>query len=211
MMSHLSLGQHEYKWRGGVMWGMCTQWLVVNNSLFCFIGNRDTTLFSTRTPLGQGLQTHSSRMHHREKTASHFMLLYYVLSLTIKRHSLMAWTHTGVLLARWHDASQPYCESLTVMYLLCFYTPDLDAFCCLFGGRDESHLLRSYRTLAQGHAQKHICTSASTLFITLPCCLGHKSLCWQSNWNQKPSLAEHSSSSSKRTTVSLCTPIHLQC
>lgn len=92
------------------MGGMSTRWLVVNNLLFCFIGNRDTTLFSARTPLGQGLQTHSSRMHHREKTKSHFVLLYYAFSLTIKRHFLMAWTHIGGLLARWHDASQPYCE-----------------------------------------------------------------------------------------------------
>lgn len=91
-------------------WGLHAQWSAVNNLPFGFIGNRDTTLFSTRTPLGQGLQTHSSTMHHRKRTESHFMLLYYLLSPTIKQQSPVAWTQTGGLLARWRDASQLLCD-----------------------------------------------------------------------------------------------------
>lgn len=38
------------------------------------------------------------------------MLLYYLLSPTIKQQSLVAWTQTGGLLARWRDVSQLLCD-----------------------------------------------------------------------------------------------------
>lgn len=81
---------------------MHAQWPAVNNLLFCFIGNRDTTLFSARTPLGQGLQAHSSRIHRIEKVKSHFYvsLLLCIIALTIKEGSLMAWINIGVLYVR---------------------------------------------------------------------------------------------------------------
>lgn len=86
---------------------MHTQWPPVNNLLFCFIGNRDTTLFPARTPLGQGLQAHSSRTHRIEKVKSPFYVsLLCIITVTIKEGSLMAWTHTGVLLVRRLNASQ---------------------------------------------------------------------------------------------------------
>lgn len=65
---------------------MRTQWPAVNNLLFCFIGNRDTTLFSARTPLGQGLQTHSSRMHRIEKLKSHFSVFIYLFIYSTLLH-----------------------------------------------------------------------------------------------------------------------------
>lgn len=87
---------------------MHAQWPAVNNLLFCFIGNRDTTLFSARTPLGQGLQAHSSRIHRIEKVKSQFYvsLLLCIITLTIKEGFLMAWINIGVLYVRWRDASQ---------------------------------------------------------------------------------------------------------
>lgn len=70
---------------------MRTQWPAVNNLLFCFIGNRDTTLFSARTPLGQGLQTHSSGLQHIGEVKSNFYVsLLYIITPAIKEASLMA-------------------------------------------------------------------------------------------------------------------------
>ena len=67
---------------------MHTQWPAVNNLLFCFIGNRDTTLFSARTPLGQGLQTHSSTPKQRVKSPSLHVSLLCVIATAIKDGSL---------------------------------------------------------------------------------------------------------------------------
>lgn len=81
---------------------MHAQWPAVNNLLFCFIGNRHTTLFSARTPLGQGLQGHSTRIHRIEKVKSQFYvsLLLCIITLTIKEGFLMAWINIGVLYVR---------------------------------------------------------------------------------------------------------------
>ncbi len=77
---------------------MHTQWPAVNNLLFCFIGNRDTTLFPARTPLGQGLQKHLSRMLHIEKVRYYFYVSSLcIIILTITEKSLMAWTYSVLL------------------------------------------------------------------------------------------------------------------
>lgn len=117
---------------------MRTQRPVVNNLLFCFIGNRDTTLSSARAPLGQGLQTHSFRMHHIQTVKFHFCLylfisLYCNITLTIKDSSLVAWTHTGVLLVLRLDAAQllkAICWKAghIMMHDVCFHKPHV---CCL--------------------------------------------------------------------------------
>lgn len=107
---------------------MHAQWPAVNNLLFCFIGNRDTTLFSARTPLGQGLPAHSSRIHHIEKVTSHFYvsLLLHIITLTIKEGSLMVRTSSGVVYVRWRDALQPPQSHVVKVWICC------DVFVMLF-------------------------------------------------------------------------------
>lgn len=61
------------------MRGMRTQWPAVNNLLFCFIANRDATLFFCEgAPIGQGLQTHSSRIRRIKEVKSSCICFIYL-------------------------------------------------------------------------------------------------------------------------------------
>lgn len=122
VMSHLSPRGREYRWGG------CAPWRAVNNLRFCFIGNRDVVVvLCYRTPLGQGLQTHLSRLHHAEEVKSQF--LFYFFTLKKKKNIFFQPIHKGGSSCCWvwRRAAAP--QSHTVkgfVYqdaLACFHEP----------------------------------------------------------------------------------------
>lgn len=124
VMSHLSPRGREYRWGG------CAPWRAVNNLRFCFIENRDVVVvLCCRTPLGQGLQTHLSRLHHAEEVKSRFLsnfgfFVYSFISLSIKE---------GLRAVQWDHAV--ICPVKGFVYqdaLACFHKPHVlfCLFCC---------------------------------------------------------------------------------
>ena len=101
-------------------WRTHTQWPAVNNLLFCFIGNRDTTLVylfhylfpplckSVWIPLGQGLWTHSSQTYRVRKISPFYVSSLCIIYL-IRRNGCMRVSEedTRVLLT-WCAALKPH-------------------------------------------------------------------------------------------------------
>lgn len=111
VMSHLSPCGREYRWGG------CAPWRAVNNLRFCFIGNRDVVVvLCYRTPLGQGLQTHLSRLHHAKEVKSQFLSYFY--SFHIFLIALSAYPYRRVFLlfreVTCCSSAEPYGESFRV-------------------------------------------------------------------------------------------------
>lgn len=86
---------------------MHTQWPPVNNLLFCFIGNRHNIIFCCDSPWPRSADTFIQDAPHTESGIAFYVSLLCIITPTDKEGPLVAWTHTGVLLVGWLDASPP--------------------------------------------------------------------------------------------------------